>query len=1021
MVIFRNIKINSEEEFNAVLYKNFREPLCKVPNENITEIQYELKDYSTLSMSIQDKISHNGRIIDNPLYDKFKGKRSIVVNDEERFLINDIKISTDRNISTKNIEAQSYEVTLKTRDVSVPEGTFQLYKDKNDKTNVTDGVLNWLEKETTWTVGYIDPDAKYTTGLYPETINNTLYEKLKVEDVQNGTILFEANVSPDIENKTFNFSIKYNNINATDVKSNISKTENKEHKFTKYAQPIRHIKATYKIDESYNTVIEYEFTLNDGFVQKETQDFTYLQNLDVIIDNIIFAYETGNKVVQSKVKYRSFDKNTQKWMSFLREILQESFDCIFQFDTVHKRINVIAKQNLGQDNGFYLYYDQFLTKLDKDLRVDEVVTRLVVEGKDRLGISNVNPLGTNYVEDFTYLLEQDNISSELRQSLIRYEKLCNDNLLLWKDLKAQKDKKSEDMVYMEAKIQEIRAKINVKKAIEVSFIRMGEDINDDQKIEFKQVSEEVNQLNEQLTSLMKDFSNLKDDIKELDMQMTNLNSKINKNIAEDMEGKIFSEEDLLELDECVYSESMQDDYYVDEQELYNNAKRVLRERNTIPISFTADIVGITKHPRGWKNLIRLGDKAYIVDKDNNLVNGGAVNIVAFKYIPPKKNTCSKIESIEFNNEAFALHDLKSIRNVSVKKINYNKAAISYWKNTWVDSAINNKMLGNIQKNGIDTSLVAISSKSNVNDMDITGSGVWCTDKSDNTTNKQIYLGSGFMAVTNDNWDTCKAIADEKGLVAKSIIGTALIGERMNLANNKNSFRIDKDGISVYDENSLNLKVRLGFYESEGETKYCLLMYDKNGKVRFNDDGMAQVNMIPKSENVGKDVPLFIPLYLNEDIKEIRTAKIFIHLNRFRSSVSGISEIKKNVITKMNTDDNNSFSLNNNLDKDYLFDYMDLNNQFKRESPLNSYKDDYHNHVVDITHSHEVDYSIIETSLPNNVSLKVNDTIVTQNINEDMEIDIKDYISLNKLNKIEITSETNGRIDSMIFLNSFVNI
>lgn len=1019
--IFRNVKINSkDEEFEAVLYKNFREPLCRIPNEYITEIQYNLKDYCTLSLEVRDKVVRNGRIIDNPLYDKFKGKRFIVINDEERYIIDDIKITSDKDISIKKIEAQSFEYDLKTRDVSTLEGTYQLYKDKNDKINVEDGVLNWLEKETTWKVGYIDPDAKCTTGLYPETIDTTLYESLKVANVQNNMILYEKDIKADIEDKIFNFRIKYNNIKSTDIKSNISKTESKEHKFEKFAQPVTHIKATYKVDKSYNTIIEYEFTLKDGFIQKETKDFAYLQNLDVEIEGVYFTYETGNKVIKSKVKYRSFEKNTQKWMSFMREVLEDSFNCIFQFDTVNKRVNVIAKENLGRDNGFYLYYNQYLMKLEKDLRVSEVVTRLVVEGKDRLGISGVNPLGTNYVEDFTYLLAEDNISFELKEALMRYQNLCDENFKEWEDLKKQKTKKSEDSVYMEAKIQELRSKINAKKSIEVAYIRMGEDIDEMQKEEFKTVSAEVNDLNSQLNSLMKDFTNLKDEIKDLDLRMKDLNSKIDKKSARDLTGKIFTDEDLLELDECIYSESMQDDYYTDEEELYNNAKRVLRERNVIPISFSADVMGITKHPRGWKNLIRLGDKAYIVDKDDNLMKDGEVNIVAFKYTPPRQNTYSKIENIEFNNEAFALHDLKSIRNISVRKINYNKAAISYWKNTWVDSAINNKMLGNIQKDGIDTSLVAISSKSDVNDMDITGSGVWCTDKSDNTTNKQIYLGSGFMAVTDNNWDTCRTVADEKGVVAKSIFGTALVGDRMNLANNKNTFRIDEKGVSIYDEENLNLKARLGFYESDGVTKFSFLMYDKNGKIKISDDGMSQINMIPKSENVSKNTSFYMPLYLNDSVKDIRELKMFIHLSKFRSDVAGILDVEKVVTTKINSDDNKSFILNDNNITSSL-DYIDINNQNKRENLLNLYEDDYHNHIVDISHNHKIDYSIIETTLPSNVVLKVNDVIVAQNINEDMQIDIKEYVSLNKLNRIEITSETNGRIDAMIFLNSFVSI
>lgn len=1034
--IFRNIKINSEDEFEAVLYKNFREPLCKIPNEYIKEIDYKLRDYFTLNLEVKDKVTHNGKTIDNPLYNKFKGKRFIIVNGIERYIIDDIKIESNKNINTKKIIAKSFEYDLKSRDISTLEGVYQLYKNKDDKINIEEGILNWLEKETTWKVGFIDPDAKSTTGLFPETKDVKLYEPLKLKNIENNMILYDKDINIDIGKQSLNFKIKYSNIKSTDTKSNIIKTENKEHSFEKFAQPVIHVKATYGLDESHNTVIKYEFKLKDGFIQKIEKPFTYLQNLDVKIDSIYLSYETGKEVEKTKVKYRSLEKNTQKWMSFIRETVEHAFDCLFQFDTVNKVVNVIARQNLGKDNGFYLYYNQYLMKLERDLRVSEVVTRLGVEGKDRLGISGVNPYGTNYVEDFTYLLKEDNISLELRNALLRYQELCNKIFFKWSELKKQKDEKSKNIVYIEAQLQELRAKLNAKKSIEVSYIKMGEDISDIQQLNFVEIKKEVNEMQSQVNSLMKQFSNLKNEMKSIDLKMQDLNLKLDKKKALDEKGIIFTEDDLNELDECIYSESMQDDYYTNEQELYENAKRVLSERNTIPISFTADIVGITSHPRGWKNLIKLGDKAYIVDKDDNIIENKCVNIVGFKYIPPRKNVVSKVTNIEFNNEAFALHDLKTIRNISVRKIDYNKAAISFWKNTWVDSALNNKVLNDIQKNGINTSLLPITSKSNANDTDITGSGVWCTDKSDNTTNKQMYFGSGFMAVTGDNWETCRTITDEKGLVAKSIFGTSILGDRMNMANLDNTLRIDKNGTSVYDENN-NLKARIGFYDVNGETKSSIVLYDKNGKVMVSGEGIANTDSFIVQDEIDQAHPIEIPLYLHENI-EVRQAKIFLFLNKYRVNFEGTeaggrtiktTEMESGKFTyyggNVTTDiSGENMVINKQNIEDLLNDKINainINNKHSHTQDSHIHGTSIHNHVIKLdNHKHESIYRIIETTLPTDVELFVNDRKVADKIMNDVELDITRYLKVGQVNKIKLTSQTNGRINSLISLNEFVN-
>lgn len=975
--MFRGIKFNSKDEFKAILYKNCREQECEIPSKYIDTIDYKLRDCNTLEMTIPDKETQNGSTINNPLFEKIKGKKSIIINNTERYIISSLKIEGDKNINKKRVIAKSFEYDLNKKNITVPAGTFQLYKDKNDKIDVENGVLNWLEDETSWKIGYVDPYAKNVIGLFDEEKEIKLYEPLTVNNVQVNTILIDKDINIDIGNQALNFSIKYNNIKSTDNKTNTHKTENYSHDFEKFAQPIKHIKVIYTLDSSYNTVLKYEFTLKDGFIKKDTKPFTYLQGFDVEFQSIYITYKTGEKIEKEKVKYRTFDKNTHQWLSFLREVVESAFDCIFQFDTINKIINVYDRESFGEDNGFYLYYDQYLMKFDKDLKIDDVITRLIVEGKDGLSINDVNPLGTNYVEDFTYLLRQGNISEELQRALVRYETLTKNVLIEWKKLKSEKDEKSKQSVYLDAQLQEIKEKLNVQNAIRVAYIKSGEDRSDLQKEEYENVEKNVSELNLQFNNLMKILTNLKEEIKELDIKIINYNNLIKKRNATDDKGLIFTKEDLNELDECIYSERQQDDYYTDSQELYNNSKRVLAEKNQLPITFTTDVYGITKHPRGWRNVLKLGDIGHIMIDNNKEVS---VKISGFKYLPPRANIPAKVTNIEFKNNRI-LHDLKTIRNVSVRQINFAKSAISFWKNTWIDSSMNNKLFNKIQNNGIDTSLVPISSKSNINDIDITGSGVWCTDKTDNTLNKQMYFGSGFMAVTNNNWNTCRTIADEKGLVAKSIFGTAIIGDRMNMSNLENTFLIDENGVSVKNKEG-KLKARLGFYESNGETKFSFILYNKTGdRVLLSEDGMAQIINISREDNLNDKIPLYIPLNISKDIKEIREVKLFLHLEKYRSSVSDIT-------------DKYSFSETERININ-VYD-----GQIDKIKPT---------------------YNLKETTMAKNVVVKLNGEIIAEKINEDVEINItKEKINKNK-NTIEVFSETNGRVNALLTLNAFVSV
>ncbi|MBO3356242.1 phage tail protein [Clostridium perfringens] len=1034
--MFRGVSINpKDDEPKAVLYKNRREELCEIPNEYIESIEYKLRDCFTMTLSVPSKVQRRGEVISNPLFDKFKPKRQIIYNGDRYEICGDFKVESNKHIKKKKFTAKSFEINLNKKDVAVQEGTFQLYKSKGDKIDVEEGVLNWLENETSWKVGYIDPNAKSTIGLFNETIDIDLYNNLNVKDVQVDKILFDKDVYINIPDQVLNFSIKYNNIISTDFKSNVTKTENYEHKFENFAEGIRHIKASYSIDNSYNTVIRYEFTLINGFIKKEVEKFTYLQGLDINFKDIVLTYETGNKVEKTKTKYRSFEKGIHQWLPFLRDMVEKAYDCIFQFDTINKLVNVYDRQTMGRDNGFYLYYDQYLMKIDKDLKSDDIVTRLVVEGKDGLSINGVNPLGTNYIEDFTYLLKQGNISDELQMSLQRYNNYINKVFDEWDSYKKKKDGKNKQSIYIESKLQLVRDQLEVKKSIKIAYIKAGEDRSFEQQMEFKKLEAEIEVLNNDLNSLIKTLNILKEEIKQLDINMGNCNNSLDKKTAKDVQGVIFTEEDLDELDECIYSLRLSDDYYTDDKELFDNAKRVLNERNMLPIDFTTDVVGLTRHPRGWKNIVKLGDVAHIMDGEEE-IEGGEVRITGFKYTPSRQNSQAKISSVEFNNSKFVLHDLKTIRNISLNKINRSANAINLYRNTWVDSSVATNNLKNIQKYGIQANSIPIKCNQNINELDITGTGVWCTDKTDKTRKKQFYMGAGFFAVTNDNWKTCKTVADEKGLVAKSIMGTAILGERMKLVNPNKSIKIDDYGISVYDS-SKTLRARVGIYSIRGENKSSLILYDKNEKVVLSGDGMLQNDSLNFCDNVDQAHPIEFPIYLYENI-ELREAKLFLHLSNYRVGFEGVeaggsiiktTNMNSGVFTYLSSASKTqmggeNITINKSDIEDLLNDKkpsIQIVNKHYHLEDNHKHGLPNHNHVIQLpNHKHEPKYKIIETTMPTSIGVYVNDKLVASNINEDCSVEISKFLETNKLNIIKITTQTNGRINCLLSLSEFIN-
>lgn len=888
--MFRKVKIIGEsDQFKALLWKNHREIVGEIPNDYFVDIKYKYNECSEIKLKVPSKIHRNGQVINNFFYDQIRGKRFITINDKERYIITGIQSKDLKDLKVKDVTAKSFEYDLSKKEFTFTGNTRQLYKAKNDDVHIGEGVLNLLEKDTTWKIGYIDEEAKNSKGIFDEIININLFKNLKFSNIQRNKVLYDKEVNINIGQNALKFDINYSNIRSYDKNNEFLKCENIKHTFDKFAGNIKHIKAIYGInDVSCKQVIKYEFTLIDEFKINQEKELTFLDNLNVAFENIALSYNTGKKVEQLNRKYRWFDKGTNKWLSILRTTIAKAFDCIFEFDTYNKVINVYSRKNVGKNKGLYLSYDNFIKEINKEERIDEVVTRLYVSGKNNLQINTINPLGTNFIEDFTYLIQQGNISSSLQDALKRYEILSNEIQKQWEDLKAQKDLKNQKSNYIDSKILELEEKKKVQEKFRIIFIK--ENKKDDPYInsKLKEITTTLNSIQEQENNLMKELNKLKTEIDILDDKILKLNKHIMRENSIDCKGKIFNEDDLIELDESIYAARHQDDFYTTTQGLYKNGKEILKRKNTLPIKFKTQVSNLTSLPRGWNNHISIGDMAYIEDNDiiDNSLKDGYVRIIGYRYIPPTNNRKEQVLDIEFSNDDQVEEtDLRAIADIG-KKSEYTKSMVEFWKESWYDSSNATNFVQNMITNGLDTAASMIRSRTGVNQVDITETGIWCIDRSDGTKNNQIYVGSGMIAITDDEWSTSKLCMDKNGIVAQRLVGTEIFGEKLIATSENGSFKITGDGMTVYDEVGRE-RVKLGVYELNGQRKASLLMYNKTGEqVMISEDGIAQVDSQSSVDNVDANHPMYFPVYIPENIREIRKAKLFLHMEAYRAYFQG---------------------------------------------------------------------------------------------------------------------------------------
>lgn len=563
-------------------------------------------------------------------------------------------------------------------------------------------------------------------------------------------------------------------------------------------------------------------------------------------------------------KYRWFDPVNTNWYQFLTETVAPAFDCIFIFDEYTKTINTIAKKNLGEHKGLYLDSSNFIKSLTKKELGEQIVTRLYVQGKDGLGIEGENPLGTAYVENFDSLIADDNLTQELVNALDRYNILVDSKQLEWQLIKNEKSALEQLLITKNSDILAKQEEIRGKEALLTAYIKAKsqEDID--------RISAELEQLKTQHNTLLSEKTNLTNQIQMKQNLIIAVANQIDKKNATDNIGKIFTQDTLDELEEVIIEDTWSNDYYLTAFTLYFASLDVLKEKNEAPIEFdinSVDFLNTVKHPDGWDNILTLGDFVTIGYEKGEI----DLRLVGYTHSPKQKSL-----QLYFSNKEQKHNDLKGYASAG-KKASESKSVIDLYKHVFVNSKDTNNFVYKMRNDGLTLvgNQIINARNSAKNKINIDETGIWLEDVD---TGGLMYIGSGLIALSPNGRDFKTAI-DTNGVIADTIIGKLLLGENLIIGDSEGTFEIKGNKLTIKDREG-KLRCVLGEFETN---KFGLVMYDKNGNdVVLSEDGIVQRERNTFADNLDSNYPINIYLPIDEGIKSIKSVKLYIKLENYRT-------------------------------------------------------------------------------------------------------------------------------------------
>lgn len=318
--------------------------------------------------------------------------------------------------------------------------------------------------------------------------------------------------------------------------------------------PYTDIEGCFSLDE-----LLYDAT---GWRVGYVSDKVLYRSNETVIDNITGETEA---TLTNEEKLRYQESVSTNWYDYINTDIAEQFECYPVFDSYNKVVNLYSDDELGEDPQLMLSYDNYLKEIELSDDTEDIVTKLVLSGNDDLTISEVNPSGETFVEDFSYFIESREMSDALISALELYYVMVKKRAIEWNRLRGEKAEKQSQLT---AKKNELLIIYSTIKSLEFTMKQSNDEVFN------AKTQERLVELNDRRVLLEKEANELDENIKLLDASIENINKLCKKKYATNDNGiLIFTESLLNELKEFIYQDTYSNDAITDGLTLMRIGKR----------------------------------------------------------------------------------------------------------------------------------------------------------------------------------------------------------------------------------------------------------------------------------------------------------------------------------------------------------------------------------------------------------------------------------------------------------------
>lgn len=504
--------------------------------------------------------------------------------------------------------------------------------------------------------------------------------------------------------------------------------------------------------------------------------------------------------------YRTFDIPDSTIYEFLMNDVESAYECVFVFDTETRKVNAYKLNNISKNTDIILDYHNLINNIDVTELSDEIVTCLGVYGGNELGVSAVNPLGSNILYDFSYFATPEWMEQDLIDAINAWQSRVDSQQKPYSDLLVKYKDKNAEINSAKSTLENYKVERDSIEGVVKVMIQGGQSntqayrdkVNELNNAEAKIKSQQA--LIDRLTS---ERENINNGLKEINMALS-----FSNNFTEEQYErlKVFMIENTYQNDSfTITSEMTNIDVQDMAEQLYAQGKEVLSRVSQPRFEFEVDTANFLflKEYIDFSRQLELANIVNIEKEDRLYVSPILIEI-QFQLDDPTKF------KLVFGNkfkQAGAEYTFKDLFQSAIKAGSSVNFDAGKW-GEYVNSGMNNTVTQFIQS-ALDASKNNVINARNqeivINQNGLRGQ----QSKADGTYDpEQVWLTNNQIAFTDDAWDTVKLALGKLeyngqslyGLLAETIVGKLIAGNQLQISNDKNNFILDENGAVLNNAN-----------------------------------------------------------------------------------------------------------------------------------------------------------------------------------------------------------------------------